>query len=315
MNVKIDDSDKKVFTMVPVFNHGPFLEQCLRSIFDQTLSPKKLLVIDDGSSDDSAAVAERVLKDCPFDSELIVRENRGLCATLNQGLSLSSGEYFAYIGSDDYWLPNFIEERVKLMNRRKDAVIGYGHAFYIDENDKILLDSTDHTNDWAEFVDGDPRDMLLKVIVPISSTVFYRRSALEDVSWNEGSRLEDFEMYLHLMEKGAFAFDPQTLSVWRDHSYNTSKDLSAMMGEVFSAQDRHMDRFGRTPDEVWEARLKTKFRYARVLLQDGFKSESLRFARESWRGADSIAQLMTFGVRLCVPMFVVNAKRHLTPKR
>ncbi|HQU86728.1 MAG TPA: glycosyltransferase family A protein, partial [Pyrinomonadaceae bacterium] len=109
--MKNAESKSEVFTFVPSYNHAPFIEKCLKSIINQTLKPKKLLVIDDGSKDDSPKIIEKVLKNCPFDSELIVRENRGLCATLNQGFSESSGEYFAYIGSDDIWLSRFLEER------------------------------------------------------------------------------------------------------------------------------------------------------------------------------------------------------------
>ncbi|MEQ1646477.1 MAG: glycosyltransferase family 2 protein [Pyrinomonadaceae bacterium] len=169
----------EVFIMVPIYNHAPFIERCLRSIINQTYAPAKLLVIDDGSTDGSAHVIERVLRDCPFDSELIVRENRGLCATLNQGFSLSFGKYFAYIGSDDYWLPTFIEERVKLLEPRENAVIGYGNAYFVNENDEVTVNTADFASTWANFVDGDVREMLARVIVPISSTVFYRRSALE----------------------------------------------------------------------------------------------------------------------------------------
>src|SRR5688572_31576592 len=107
-----------VFAFVPSYNHAPFVEECLRSIFAQTLPPRKLLVIDDGSKDDSPAIIERVLKDCPFPSELIVRENRGLCCTLNEALELSEGRYFAYIGSDDFWLPEFLAARQEMLERR-----------------------------------------------------------------------------------------------------------------------------------------------------------------------------------------------------
>ena len=92
------DKQPEVFVVVPSYNHAPFVEKCLRSIIGQSVRPTKLLVIDDGSNDGSPDVIARVLKDCPFPSELIARENRGLCATLNQSFDESSGEYFAYLG-------------------------------------------------------------------------------------------------------------------------------------------------------------------------------------------------------------------------
>lgn len=301
--------------MVPIYNHAPFIERCLRSIINQTYAPAKLLVIDDGSTDGSAHVIERVLRDCPFDSELIVRENRGLCATLNQGFSLSFGKYFAYIGSDDYWLPTFIEERVKLLEPRENAVIGYGNAYFVNENDEVTVNTADFASTWANFVDGDVREMLARVIVPISSTVFYRRSALEGVAWNEGSRLEDYEMYLNLMNKGEFAYDPQTLSTWRDHSYNTSKDLCLMAREVLATQERNEDKFGFSPELLTKMQARTKFKYARDFLQFGFKREAIPLGIKSWRGAESVKQLAAFTVRLFVPMLVVDAKRKFSKKQ
>src|ERR1051325_10736348 len=141
----------EVFAFVPSYNHAPFIEKCLTSIIKQTLPPKKLLVIDDGSRDDSPHIIERILKNCPFDSELIVRENRGLCATLNQGFALSEGKYFAYIGSDDFWLPAFFEERVKMMEKRDEAVLGFGHAYLIDEKGKIFGCTADEEEQWANY--------------------------------------------------------------------------------------------------------------------------------------------------------------------
>ena len=102
------ESQRSVFAVVPSYNHAPFVTRCLRSIIGQTVPPKKLLDIDDGSRDGSPAIIEKVLSDCPFDSELIARENRGLTSTLNQALSLSEGEFYAYLGSDDVWFPTFL---------------------------------------------------------------------------------------------------------------------------------------------------------------------------------------------------------------
>ncbi|MGB7209482.1 MAG: glycosyltransferase family 2 protein [Pyrinomonadaceae bacterium] len=305
----------EVFVLVPSYNHAPFIEESLRSIFRQILAPKKLLVIDDGSKDDSPAIIERVLKDCPFDSELIVRENRGLCSTLNQGLSLSSGKYFAYIGSDDYWLPAFLQERARLLDSRENAVLGYGHAFFVDGKGEIFDSTAEHKENWANYPDGNAREMLLEGIAPVSSTVFYRRSVLENVSWNEGSRLEDYEMYLQLMNLGDFAFDPRVLSAWRHHDYNTSKDDFLMLTEVIDAQRRNISKLNISEAELEKVQIKTKFQYARILLQTGNKQEAVQLARESWSGASSIMELVKFGLRLFVPMSIVRFRKSLRKKK
>jgi alpha-1,3-rhamnosyltransferase len=296
-----DRSKSEVFAFVPSYNHAPFIEKCLNSIIGQTLPPGKLLVIDDGSKDDSPKLIEKILKDCPFDAELIVRENRGLCATLNQGLELSSGKYFAYIGSDDFWLPEFFEARVKLLDRRAEAVLGYGHAYLIDEAGEIFGNTADVREDWANYPDGDAKGMLLDGVSPVSSTVVYRRAVLERVPWNEGSRLEDYEMYVRLAALGEFAFDPQVLSVWRHHSYNTSKDLLLMHREVIEAQNRNIEFLGVSRAELEKFQSRIKFRNAKVFLQNGDKREAILLGKESWRNARSVREVGKSLLQLLLP--------------
>ncbi len=197
----------RVSVVVPSYNHARFVEKTLHSIMKQSFQPTYLLVIDDCSTDNSPAIIERTLNDCPFPSELIARSNRGLCATLNEGFQRTSGEYFAYLGSDDLWLTEFLHARVSMLESRDHAVLAYGHAFFIDEENRII----DSTADWAEYADGDAREMLLQTTAPMSPTVVYRREALEQERWDETSALEDYDLYLRLSARGEFAFDPQIL--------------------------------------------------------------------------------------------------------
>jgi alpha-1,3-rhamnosyltransferase len=299
-----EQKKSEVFAFVPSYNHAPFVEKCLRSIIDQTLAPKKLLVIDDGSKDDSPRIIERVLKDCPFDSELIARENRGLCATLNEAKAKSSGEYFAYIGSDDLWFSEFLAERVKLLNERSDAVLAYGNALFLNEKDEIF----DSSAEWWTFP-TDALEMLRLGIAPISSTVFYRRAVLEKYDWNEKSRLEDYEFYIKICDEGEFAFDPQVLSVWRHHGYNVSGDMNLMLAEVLSAQNRNREKLALNEANIEEIQRKVRFRYAGDFLHKGHKKDALKLAVKNWRGAESKKQILKFSARMFLPMSVINLRR------
>lgn len=314
MNSISEDKISDVFVLIPSYEHAPFIKDCIRSVIGQKLAPAKLLVIDDGSRDASPQIIEETLKDCPFDSELIVRENRGLCATLNQGFAMCGSRYFAYIGSDDIWLPEFLSERVRLLDRREKAVLAYGHALFID-GDGAAIDSTDeHSENWANYPDGDASEMLLNGIAPVSSTVMYRSSALDKVSWNEASRLEDYEMYLTLMRLGEFAFDPQVLSAWRHHGYNTSGDKMLMLNEVIDAQNRHFPRFGVSEKDLAERQVKLKFHYARDLLRLGDKRTAWDLGMANRKGANSF-EFLKFLVRMGIPMPVVDLKRRARKRR
>jgi alpha-1,3-rhamnosyltransferase len=297
-----------VFVCVPSYNHAAYLEQCLRSIIAQTSQPRKLLVIDDGSRDDSVKIAERILKDCPFDTEMIARENRGLCRTLNEAFAISQGKYFAYLGSDDLWLPEFLEARAELLDRRENAVLAYGHAYLIDDAGNAFDATTNYTDTWANYPDGDAREMILNGGAPISSTVVYRRSALENVEWNSDARLEDYEMYLRLMTRGEFAFDPRTMSAWRRHEANTSADRLMMLDELLAAHERNFQSLGTRREEMTIVQQRIKFLYAQMELQHGNKSGALRLAAESWRGT-SIGQLFKFYLRMLVPMSLIERRR------
>lgn len=299
-----DDPPGSVSVVVPSFNHAQFIEAALRSIINQTLVPAELLVIDDGSSDDSVAIIERTLKDCPFPCELAVRENRGLSATLNEGFARVSGNYFAYLGSDDLWLPEFLRTRVRLLESRPNAVLVYGHAFYIDDENRII----DSTSEWARYVDGDVRDMLLQTIGPMSPTVLYRRTALERERWDETTRLEDYDLYLRLSEAGEFAFDPQVLSAWRRHDSNVSWDQTLMLDEQLKAQREAALRFGLTNEQLEKLQRTTRFSRAEDFLRVGQKSQALRLMLHNLGGMNSAREASRMLVRLLIPHSIMKSR-------
>ena len=272
-----------VFVVVPSHNHAAFVERTLRSIFRQTLAPSELIVIDDGSTDRSPQIIERVLQDCPFACELVVRENRGLCGTLNEAFTRSHGNYFAYLSSDDVWLPEFLEARVRLLEARPRAVLAYGNAYSIDAGDRII----DCTTDWAFYRDGDLRRMLMEILAPLSPTVMYRRSALEHHRWNEQAQLEDYDLYLRLSAKGEFAFDPRVLSAWRQHGHNTSEDLSLMMRERLAAQRRGAPELGLSVRELEDYQALAKFRSAEEFIRRGKKLVAAGLVLRNLRGVPS----------------------------
>lgn len=286
----------EISVLVPSHNHARFIERTLRSIFAQTVGIKKLLVIDDGSTDGSPVVIENILEDCPFESELIVRENRGLCATLNEGLSKTDGEFFAYLGSDDLWLPSFLEDQVPLLQSRPNAVLAFCHAFVIDEDEMII----DRTDNWADFVDGNMLPCLLRGEILSSPGVVYRRSAVERYGWNENSRLEDYELYLNLCGTGEFARNEKLLCAWRQHGSNTSDNFPEMLQEHIAAQDRVAGRLGIERTELDRIQSELKFKGVRDHLRGGYKKEAWRLFREN-RSGRSVSETMKTYVRLMMP--------------
>jgi len=300
-----------VSVIVPSYNHAQFIEATLRSVVKQTLAPAELMVIDDGSSDGSPSVIERVLNDCPFPCELLVRDNRGLCATLNEGFERSAGNYFAYLGSDDLWLPDFLKARVRLLESRPDAVLAYGHTYFIDEENRII----DSTADWATYTDGDVRKMLLQTTAPMSPTVLYRRETLEHQLWNEESKLEDYDLYLRLSEYGPFAFDPGVLSAWRRHSANTSWDQTLMLNEQLKSQRTAALRFGLTNEQIEALQRTTRFNRAEDFLRVGEKSQALNLMVNNLSGANSTRATARMFLRLLIPTSIMKRRARIRQRK
>lgn len=298
----------EISVVVPSYNHAPFVEKCLRSIIKQTHQPLELIVIDDGSSDGSPRIIERVLKDCAVSCELIVRPNKGLCATLNEGLARSTGAYFAYLGSDDIWFPNFLDARLKLLSSRPAAVLGYGHAYSIDEADNIL----DCTCEWAAYVDGNAQDALLaRGLAPLSPTVVYRRAPLERHGWNEQSKLEDYELYLLLSADGDFAFDPQAQSAWRRHAYNTSRDLEFMAAQWLETQHRVGAQLGIGAERLAELQTSLKWKCAEDFARNNQRRRALKLMLHNLSGAPSATAVARLLINLSTPRAVMHWRRRI----
>lgn len=290
---------------MPSYNHAPFVAAALRSVFAQTRAPARLLVIDDGSRDGSPHVIEEALKDCPFPCELIARANRGLCATLNEGLSQTKGPYFAYLGSDDIWLPGFLEARIRALEARPRAVLAYGHAYLIDDKGAVY----DCTLEWARYRDGDARRMLLEeTYAPMSPTVLHRRASIERHGWNERARLEDYELYLKLSADGEFAFDPRVLSAWRRHGTNTSGDFVWMIEARLEAQRNAAPYLRLKPEQLERFQRALSFAGAEDLLRLGDKRAALKYLRRGLAGAPSTSALARVALRLVTPYALVQRR-------
>jgi alpha-1,3-rhamnosyltransferase len=299
-------SGPAVAVVVPSYNHAPFIRSTLHSIFNQTLPPAELLVIDDGSSDRSPEIIEDILKDCPFPCELIVRANRGLCATLNEGLDKTGGKYFAYLSSDDVWLAEFLEARVSCLEPRPQVVLAFGHCFLIDDQNLII----DCTRDWANYEYRDARRMLLQqTFAPMSPTVLYRRAPLEAERWDAQAKLEDYDLYLRLSIAGDFAFDPRVLSAWRKHAHNTSRDFSWMIKARLAAQQRVAERLGLHESELQHFQRILRFAGAEDLCRLGQKAEALKLLGNSFAGAPSAAERLRLLARFCEPNSLMNWRR------
>jgi alpha-1,3-rhamnosyltransferase len=272
-----------------------------------------LVVIDDGSTDNSVKVIERMLRECPFDSEFVSRENRGICATLNQGFRMTTGEYFAYLGSDDIWLQSFLQEQENLLAARPDALLAFSHAYVIDDEDQIVA----RTDEWSRFADGDLLPTLLAGEIFSSPGVLYRRSAIEGREWNERAGLEDYELYLRLAAAGEVARNEKVLCAWRRHAHNTSRDTMKMLDEQLAAQRSVAADIGLSNEQIARGEGKLRLRAAEELLRQGDRRAAAGVFLDAAARGLRLSSMFRMLLRLAVPdgIFRWNRERKLRDAR
>ncbi len=110
-----------VSCIVPAFNAERFLRQALDSVFAQTYRPLEVIVVDDGSTDATAAVAEAA------GVVLLRQENAGFLAARDAGLAAASGEYVAFLDADDLWVADKIERQVAALRANPALDLCVGH--------------------------------------------------------------------------------------------------------------------------------------------------------------------------------------------
>jgi glycosyltransferase involved in cell wall biosynthesis len=121
----------KVDVVVPCYNYGHFLEQCVRSVLDQSLHDVRVLIIDDASSDNSLDVAKRLAEADSRVSVIAHPVNRGHIATYNEGLlGWASADYSLLLSADDVLTPGALARAAKVLDENPNVGFLYGHAVY-----------------------------------------------------------------------------------------------------------------------------------------------------------------------------------------
>ena len=116
--------------IIPLYDKEPYVGKALQSVLDQSFIDYELIVVDDGSTDESARVAGEVLSKAAVDCQLIRQENAGVSAARNNGVARSKGDYLCFLDADDWWDPSFLAEMSALIDEYPDAGI-YGTGYII----------------------------------------------------------------------------------------------------------------------------------------------------------------------------------------
>jgi glycosyltransferase involved in cell wall biosynthesis len=214
-----------VTVVVPSYNHELYITQCIESIVNQTYKNIKLIVIDDGSTDNSIIILNKLKKKYKF--ILISQENMGLPATLNKAImDYVKGKYVAFCASDDYWEKSKIMLQVNFLENNPIIKMCYGKAYAVDLRSKILdVDLNKNLKGGKIFKNLFNMEFHPPVNYMYVSTIF------EEIGYfDEKVHTEDYYMNLKIAEKYPIGFINEFLSYYRIHKYNDKQLLMQQIG-------------------------------------------------------------------------------------
>ena len=127
------DSHQKVSILIPSYNHSAFIEQTIRSIWEQDYPNLELVIVDDGSTDNSREVIARLKAISPITMIVVEQENAGICRTLNRALAQSTGQIIGILASDDTMLPDRLNQEVRWFESEPSLNVLFSNGHFLSE--------------------------------------------------------------------------------------------------------------------------------------------------------------------------------------
>lgn len=134
-----------VTVVMPAYNSSEYLRESIESVLAQTFKNFELLVIDDGSYDDTAAIVHSYIKQ-DNRVKLISQTNQGVSATRNRGINLSKSEYIAFIDADDTWFPDKLNNHLQSFKSNANLGISFAKVVFLNSNSKLAGVATTRLN-------------------------------------------------------------------------------------------------------------------------------------------------------------------------
>lgn len=205
------------------YNHADTIEKSIRSVLEQTYSKLQLIIVDDGSTDNSVEIINSI-----DDSRIELyeeKENKQICAVTNIGMKKVRGEYFARSDSDDLWEKNKLEIQVEYLKEHPEHKICFTHVSIIDENDQVVdsdlekLYAVDYERqeEWLETF------FFLGNCLPMTSVLMTTKIMVEIGDFNIAYRqLHDFDYWIRIAKRYPMAVIPEKLVRIRRYESETN---------------------------------------------------------------------------------------------
>ncbi|MFA5294483.1 MAG: glycosyltransferase family A protein [Methanoregulaceae archaeon] len=231
------DINPEVSIVIPVYNGSNFLREAIDSALAQTYTNFEILVVDDGSTDDTWKIIQS------YGDEIrgIHKANGGVASALNCGIRNMRGKYFAWLSHDDLWLPDKLEKQIHFFEVNSNYKICYSDYFVIDFSGKVL--KTVETP-WY------PRQKAIRELFKSGyingCTIIVEKTCFDKVGlFSEQLKYtQDNEMWIRLSREYEMGRVPEKLMNQRRHSLQGSKNISPFFSEKTSMLDDAFLSFG-----------------------------------------------------------------------
>jgi glycosyltransferase involved in cell wall biosynthesis len=217
------DTQKAIQPLVSViitcYNQGKYLAAAIESVRTQSHSNIELIVIDDGSTDDTGAVCSHY----PF-LTYVYQSNSGLSAARNTGIINSNGQYLVFLDADDWLLPDALMVNLKYLTLYNDHafVSGAFEFFYEHSDEHLAIQKPVLNNHYLHMLQGN--------YIQMHAAVMYQRWVFDKVSFDPAKRYcEDYDLYLRISKQFQIGHHTHVLAVYRQHLNNMSSNYSAMI--------------------------------------------------------------------------------------
>ncbi|WP_065080045.1 glycosyltransferase family 2 protein, partial [Clostridium coskatii] len=222
-----------VSVIVPAYNHEKFVGECIESIIKQTYENIELIIVNDGSKDNTSQVVKKYENKCKqrFNRFIFIdKKNEGICKTLNRGIKESSGKYICFLASDDLMLNSCINDLVNYyINNSVERIICNFYLYHYNINTKELY--YNENPKWVNYMNLNRQKFYIENLLQNQITTFgmYCRTVFDKVGlFDESLLIEDWDMNLRLINKDIkLGYVSKPLYYYRKHSKNISSNINS----------------------------------------------------------------------------------------
>ncbi|HVC89215.1 MAG TPA: glycosyltransferase family A protein [Acidobacteriaceae bacterium] len=211
----------RVSVIIPTYNRADMLRDALVSVFDQTHDNLEVIVVDDGSDDHTG----EILAEFGNRAQSIRLDRSGISAARNTGIDAATGEYLAFLDSDDLWLPKKIEHHLKYAVENPHSVLTYTDAIQFAKDGPEKHSFVEHfpaLKDPSHLFTA----MITRFAIPLTSTIMIKTSFLKETGLRFPIEIgigEDLWLFLQILATGIeFGYFPEKLTMRRMHDSNIS---------------------------------------------------------------------------------------------